>query len=111
MSLPDEFELPLPSDFCRGIFDKGKKHCFMGWQRKLLPMAFIWVTSSDEERGELSRFIRVAMGTALKMNLHHRTAEGIPGTCFHYNDDTRNTTTQLAKWFEETVKEFGYDVE
>ncbi len=115
MQLPDEFELPRPQDFCRGDFTKGEKHCFVGWQRALLPLPFFWSLSTNEERAELQRFFKIALKVAARLKLKVGKKRGgvnpeASWTCFDYNDDTRNTPTQLAKWFEETIKEFGYDI-
>ena len=112
MSLPDEFELPRPQDFCRSGFTSittsGEvKHCFVGWQRELIPVANIWVLTTGEDKKDLDRFFSAAMKVAKRMKLKSKHGECV----FNYNDDTRNTREQLAEWFEKTVKALGYDVE
>ncbi len=112
MSMPDEFYLPRPKDFCRGDFtggETGEKHCFIGWQRELLPFPTIWLANVSDAY-DRDRFLGVALAIARKMDLHpHTYYRGMP-TCFDYNDDTRNTPEQLAEWFERTVKALGYDI-
>ena len=113
MSMPDEFYLPQPKDFCRGDFteeENGKKHCFVGWQRELLPFPMIWMQSTASDRKDINRFFDVALKTARKLKLYPHLRENANPTCFVLNDDLRNTPTQLAEWFEETVKALGYDV-
>ena len=113
MSMPDEFYLPQPKDFCRGDFtrgENGEKHCFIGWQRELLPFPTIWVLANDSDINDRERFFAVALEVARKMDLHPHLGEHRYPTCFDYNDDTRNTPTRLATWFEETVKKLGYDI-
>lgn len=110
MSMPDEFELPRPQDFCRSNFttitERGIKHCFVGWQRELIPAEHIWVLTTGEDKKDLDRFFAAAMKVAKRMKLKAKHGECI----FNYNDDTRNTPTQLAEWFEKTVKALGYDI-
>ena len=118
--MPDEFYLPRPQDFCRGDFTKGEcgeKHCFVGWQRELFPLPSFWSISTPDEREALKHFFKVALRVAKRMKLKAGEGKPIDGqildaswTCFDYNDDTRNTPKQLAKWFEETVKELGYAI-
>ncbi len=112
MSMPDEFKLPRPQDFCRNGFTNGKKHCFVGWQRELLPFPTIWVIATEDDRGDGRRFFAAALKVARRLKLKAKLIQGFPAatTCFDYNDDPRNTHEQLAKWFEETIKELGYDI-
>ena len=105
MSLPNEIELPVAEDFCRGYFTKGNvrvKHCFAGWRRELFPTA---------SQREIMRFNKVAIEVAMDMHLckpEEFWFSTLPST---YNDDHRNTLEKLAEWFEKTVERFGYDVE
>jgi hypothetical protein len=112
MKLPNEFELPLPEDFCRDDFTCGKKHCFVGWQRELIPLGSMWSADTKEDGENRERFFKTALSVAKRLKLHARKKSATTDmwTCFDYNDDERNTPKQLAKWFEETIKEFGYDV-
>jgi hypothetical protein len=105
MSYPKSFELPEPEDFCRGTFHTlSGKCCFIGWKQELFPKL------TQEQN---TKFIECAVGVAKEMELSQKKSwvmtnwwGGVPG----YNDDRRNTSTQLAEWFRKTVERMGYDI-
>ena len=100
--LPNEIELPTAENFCRGTYNNYRGQCcFVGWQRKLLP---------ELNYEETKRFRAIAKNEAQKMRLRN----GIMGEDYRgitrVNDDTHNTKEQLANWFAQTVRVFGYDI-
>ena len=100
MSMPIEIELPRPQDFCRYTFQDGNKCCFIGWKDHLFP------TLTDNQ---CVKFTDITIDVAEEMGLkrHQGIPQRYPAT---YNDHPGNTRKQLAAWFEEVVKRFGYDI-
>ena len=99
MSMPNEIELPEAKDFCRGAYRNGSGQCcFMGWKQTLFPNL-----TDPESR----RFRAIAGNEAKKMRLNDDGSYIGPTTT---NDNRQNTKEQLAKWFAQTVRVFGYDI-
>jgi len=99
MSMPETVFLPRSQDFCRGIYDNHRGQCcFEGWKQTLFP---------DLTVQESLHFRAVAADEAKEMQLNGGGSYiGVTTT----NDDKKNTKTQLAKWFERTVKKLGYNI-
>ena len=100
MSIPDEIELPRPEDFCRETYGDGHKCCFLGWKHHLFP---------ELTETQYSRFTDITIEVAEEMGLkrHEQTPQRWAAA---YNDHRGNTRKQLSAWFEEVVKQFGYDI-
>ncbi len=102
MSTPAEIELPNAENFCRGQYRNSRGQCcFAGWQQKLLP---------ELDYTENTRFRVIAKNEALKMHLHSGYGDASFIGITRTNDDKRNTKEQLANWFAQTVRVFGYDI-
>ncbi len=99
MSMPDEIELTNSEDFYRVSYHNHRgQRCFVGWQRKLLP---------DLDLDEIKRFRAIAKNEARKLRLHTKI---IGGGLTRINDNTDNSKEQLANWFAQTIRVFGYDI-
>lgn len=101
--LPNEIELPKPSEFIRESFSNecNTKHCFLGWMHTKFPRI------NNTEVLKVGQFAREV---AVEMKLAGTEDEPF-FSIVEVNDHPKNSKRRLATWFEKTIERLGYDIE
>jgi hypothetical protein len=95
--LPDKFDVPAPSDFCKGTFsDSQGRKCSSKWIQYIF---------NNDFRSRVPKYVFAAW---------HKAADEVgiaPGEVISVRNDYHYTTkAQLAQAFERMLRRIGYDV-